>query len=111
VIFSGWLCSFLGVVIWRRGAGLCLRSKCLGDGLRRLARGDGPRHDRRPAIDYSPALALLRAGRVREAVASMMMDMRKGPNCGAPHKIHAIGISAAAAGDAAVAGAYIEGFG
>ena len=41
----------------------------------------------------------------------MMMDMRKGPNCGAPHKIHAIGISAAAAGDAAVAGAYIEGFG
>lgn len=57
------------------------------------------------------ALALLRAGRVREAVASMMMDMRKGPNCGVPHKIHAIGISAAAAGDAAVARAYIEGFG
>jgi hypothetical protein len=57
------------------------------------------------------ALALLRAGRVREAVASMMMDMRKGPNCAVPHIIHAIGISAAAAGDAAVARAYIEGFG
>jgi hypothetical protein len=57
------------------------------------------------------ALALLRAGRVREAVASMMMDMRKGPNCGVPHIIHAIGISAAGAGDAAVARAYIEGFG
>jgi hypothetical protein len=56
------------------------------------------------------ALALLRVGRIREAVASMMMDMRKHPNCGVPHEIHAIGISAAAAGDAAVARAYIEGF-
>ncbi|MGB8015550.1 MAG: hypothetical protein WA756_02540 [Pseudolabrys sp.] len=56
------------------------------------------------------ALALLRVGRTREAVASMMMDMRKHPNCGVPHEIHAIGISAAAAGDAAVARAYIEGF-
>ena len=56
------------------------------------------------------ALALLRGGRMHEAVASMMMDMRKHPNCGVPHEIHAIGISAAAAGDAAVARAYIEGF-
>ena len=40
----------------------------------------------------------------------MMSDMRKHPNCGVPHEIHAIGISAAAAGDAAVARAYIEGF-
>jgi hypothetical protein len=56
------------------------------------------------------ALALLRIGRIPEAVASMMMDMRKGPNCGVPREIHAIGISAAAAGDAAVAHAYIEGF-
>ena len=56
------------------------------------------------------ALALLRVGRIREAVASMMMDMRKHPNCEVPHEIHAIGISAAAAGDAAVARAYIEGF-
>jgi hypothetical protein len=40
----------------------------------------------------------------------MMMDMRKHPNCGVPHEIHAIGISAAAAGDAAVVRAYIEGF-
>ena len=45
---------------------------------------------------------------IREAVASMMMDMRKHPNCGAS-RIHAIG-SAAAAGDAAVARACIEGF-
>jgi|GEM_PF-938184 len=56
------------------------------------------------------ALALLRAGRIREAVASMMMDMRKHPNCGVPHEIHAIGIYAAAAGDAAVARAYVDGF-
>jgi hypothetical protein len=56
------------------------------------------------------ALALLRVGRIREAVASMMMDMRKGPNCGVPHEIHAIGISAAATGDAAMARAYIVGF-
>ena len=56
------------------------------------------------------ALALLRVGRIREAVASMMMDMRKGPNCGVPHEIHTIGISAAAARDFALARAYIEGF-
>ena len=55
------------------------------------------------------ALALLRAGRIREAVASMMMDMRK-YNCEVPHEIHAIGIFAATAGDVAVACAYIEGF-
>jgi hypothetical protein len=56
------------------------------------------------------ARSLLRVGRIREAVASMMMDMRKYPNCEVPHEIHAIGISAAAAGDAALARAYIEGF-
>ena len=56
------------------------------------------------------ALALLRGGRMHEAVASMMMDMRKHPNCGVPHEIHVIGICAAAAGNAAVAQAYIEGF-
>ena len=56
------------------------------------------------------ALALLRVGRIHEAVASMMMDMRKHLNCGVPHEIHAIGIFAAAAGNAAVARAYIEGF-
>ena len=56
------------------------------------------------------ARSLLRVGRIREAVASMMADMRKHPNCEVPHEIHAIGISAAAAGDAAVARAYIEGF-
>ena len=56
------------------------------------------------------ALALLRVGQMREAVASIMMDMRKYPNCEVPHEIHAIGIFAAAAGDAAVARAYIEGF-
>jgi hypothetical protein len=56
------------------------------------------------------ALVLLRVGRIRQAVASMMMDMRKHPNCGVPNEIHAIGISAAAAGDVALARAYIEGF-
>lgn len=57
------------------------------------------------------ALALLRAGLIREAVASMMMDMQQGPDCGVPHEIHAIGISAVADNDAAAARAYIEGFG
>ena len=56
------------------------------------------------------ALALLSIGRIREAVASMMADMRKHPDCGVPHEVHAIGISAAAAANAAVARAYIEGF-
>jgi hypothetical protein len=56
------------------------------------------------------ALALLSVGRIREAVASMMADMRKHPDCGVPHEINVIGISAAAAGNAAVARAYIEGF-
>jgi hypothetical protein len=56
------------------------------------------------------ALALLRVGRIREAVASMMADMLKHPNCAVSHEIHAIGIFAAAAGDAACARAYIEGF-
>ena len=56
------------------------------------------------------ALALLNDGRIREAVASMMMDMLKHPNCGVPPAIHAFGISAAAAGDAALARVYIEGF-
>ncbi len=56
------------------------------------------------------ALALLAAGRIRDAIASMMVDMREGPNCEVPHQVHAIGIVAAAAGDAALARAYIEGF-
>ena len=56
------------------------------------------------------ALALLNVGRIREAVASMMADMRKHPDCGVPHEVHGIGISAAAAGNAAAARAYIEGF-
>jgi hypothetical protein len=56
------------------------------------------------------ALGLLRGGCVREAVASMMRDMLKNPDCGVPHEIHAIGMSAAAVGDASVARAYIEGF-
>jgi len=56
------------------------------------------------------ARALISGGRIREAVASMIMDMRKHPSCGVPHEIHAIGISAATAGDAAAARAYIEGF-
>ena len=56
------------------------------------------------------ALALFRGGRISEAVASMMMDMRKHPDCRVPPEINAIGIFAAAARDAAVARAYIEGF-
>ena len=56
------------------------------------------------------ARSLLRVGQIHEAVASMMMDMRKYPNCEVPHEIHAIGIHAAAAGDVAVTRAYIEGF-
>ena len=56
------------------------------------------------------ALTLLRVGQMFEAVASMMMDMRKHPNCGVPREIHVIGICAAAAGDAAIVRAYIEGF-
>jgi hypothetical protein len=56
------------------------------------------------------ARSLINVGRIREAVASMIMDMRKYPNCEVPHEIHAIGIYAAAAGDVAVARAYVEGF-
>jgi hypothetical protein len=56
------------------------------------------------------ALALLRVGRLREAVASMMMDMRKHPDCGVPHEINVIGILAVAAGDAVMARTYIDGF-
>jgi hypothetical protein len=56
------------------------------------------------------ALALLGLGRIREAVASMMMDMRKHPNCEVPPEINVIGIFAAGAGDAALARAYIEVF-
>ena len=56
------------------------------------------------------ARALLRVGQIREAVASMMADMRKHPDCRVPHEINVIGISAVAAGNAALARAYIEGF-
>jgi hypothetical protein len=69
-------------------------------------------NERKLYVERSKArsFALLRVGQIREAVASMMMDMRKGPDCGVPHEIDSIGISAAAAGDAAVARTYIEGF-
>jgi hypothetical protein len=56
------------------------------------------------------ALALLRVGRISEAVASMIMDMRKHPDCGVHPEINAIGIFAATAGDAGVARAFIDGF-
>ena len=56
------------------------------------------------------ALALIEVGRVREAVSSMMAEMRKHPNCEVPHEIHAIGMHAVVAGDSALARAYIEGF-
>jgi len=56
------------------------------------------------------ARALLGVGQIREAVASMMADMRKHPDCGVPHEIHVMGVSAAAGTDAVVARAYIEGF-
>ena len=56
------------------------------------------------------ALTLLREGRIGEAVASMMMDMRKHPDCGVPREVNAIGIFAAEAGDMALARAYIDGF-
>jgi hypothetical protein len=88
---------------------------CLGDG-QRAANSNLTRTavslTREQHVERSKerALALLNVGRIREAVASMMMDMRKYPNCEVPHEIHAIGIFAAAAGDVAVAGAYIEGF-
>ena len=56
------------------------------------------------------ALSLLKAGRIHEAVASMMTDMRVSPSFGVPREIHAMGICAAAANDAAEVRAYIEGF-
>ena len=56
------------------------------------------------------ARSLISVGRTREAVASMMMDMQKYPNCEVSREIHAIGIFAAADGDVAVVRAYIEGF-
>jgi hypothetical protein len=56
------------------------------------------------------ALALLTVGQIREAVASMMMDMRKHLDCGVPHEINAIAILAVNAGDVALAQAYIDGF-
>jgi hypothetical protein len=56
------------------------------------------------------ARTLINVGLICEAVASMMADMRKYPNCEVPHEIHAIGIYASTAGDVAGARAYIEGF-
>ncbi|MDF0517990.1 hypothetical protein P0R31_12180 [Bradyrhizobium yuanmingense] len=56
------------------------------------------------------ALALLRAGQIQEAVASMMMAMRKYPDCEAPHEVNMIAILAVADGDIALARAYIDGF-
>jgi hypothetical protein len=56
------------------------------------------------------ALALLTVGQISEAVASMMIDMRKHPDCRVPSEINAVGVFAAAACDAAMARAYIDGF-
>ena len=56
------------------------------------------------------ALALLEDGRIREAVASMMSDMRKRPDCRAPHVINSIGVIAVSDGDVALALAYIDWF-
>ncbi|MGL9622381.1 hypothetical protein QRQ56_30850 [Bradyrhizobium sp. U531] len=56
------------------------------------------------------ALALLHAGRMREAVSSIMTDILNSPSSALPHEIHALGICAAAAGDAKAVREYIEGF-
>lgn len=56
------------------------------------------------------AVALLRDGRLREAVASMMSDMRKRADCRAPHVINSIRVIAVSAGDASLALAYIDWF-
>jgi hypothetical protein len=56
------------------------------------------------------ARTLLRVGRTREAVISIIMDMRKQPSCAVPPEIHAFGICAATAGDVAATREYIEGF-
>ncbi|MEY9182358.1 hypothetical protein [Bradyrhizobium sp. USDA 313] len=56
------------------------------------------------------ALALLGAGRMREAVSSMMTDILEGSNSALPHEVHAFGICAAAAGDTRAVREYIEGF-
>jgi hypothetical protein len=74
-----------------------------------MASGNG---DRKQYVERSKerALALLMVGRMREAVASMMTDMGEDPSCAVPPEIHAIGISAAVAGDVALARVYIEGF-
>ena len=47
---------------------------------------------------------------ILEIVAESMRNYPNYPNCEVPHEIHATGIFAAAAGDAALARAYIEGF-
>jgi hypothetical protein len=56
------------------------------------------------------ALALLSAGRMREAVSSMMTDLVKSPSRALPCEVHAFGICAAAAGDVRAVREYIEGF-
>lgn len=56
------------------------------------------------------ALALLSAGRIREAASSIMMDILKSPSCSMPREIHAFDICAAAAGDTRAVRAYIESF-
>ncbi|MDF0583779.1 hypothetical protein [Bradyrhizobium yuanmingense] len=56
------------------------------------------------------ALALLGAGRMREAVSSIMSDIIDGPSSALPHEVHAFGICAAAAGDTNAVREYIEGF-
>jgi hypothetical protein len=56
------------------------------------------------------ALALLSAGRMREAVSSIMTDIVNSQGSTLPHEIHAFGICAAAAGDTRAVREYIEGF-
>jgi hypothetical protein len=71
---------------------------------------DGIDVTREQYVERCKERTLINVGRIREAVASMMMDMRKYPNCEVPHEIHAIGIYASAAGNVTVVRAYIEGF-
>ncbi|MBB4392463.1 hypothetical protein [Bradyrhizobium sp. ERR14] len=61
-------------------------------------------------LSKEAALALLSAGRMREAVSSMMTNIVKSPSSALPHEIHAFGICAAAAGDTRAVREYIEGF-
>ncbi|MHC4051397.1 hypothetical protein [Bradyrhizobium sp. 25ACV] len=61
-------------------------------------------------LSKEAALALLSAGRMRNAVFSVMTDIVKSPRSALPHEIHAFGICAAADGDTRAVREYIEGF-